>query len=124
MVEGVRVARKIAAHEPLRSAIRDEYAPGAHVDDRDDAALLDWVRSSATTIYHPTGTCKMGPEGDQMAVVDARLCVRGISGLSVADCAIMPEIVSGNTNAPAIMIGEKASDMIAEDIARAVPLLA
>jgi choline dehydrogenase len=124
MVEGVRIARKIAAHEPLRAEIRDEYAPGAHVADRDDAALLEWVRNSATTIYHPTGTCKMGPEGDRLAVVDARLCVRGLSGLSVADCAIMPEIVSGNTNAPAIMIGEKASDMIAEDIARALTVSA
>ena len=116
IVEGVRIARRIAAEAPLRDAISEEYRPGPDVDSSDDAALLDWVRNSATTIYHPTGTCKMGPEGDSMAVVDARLRVRGVEGLSVADCAIMPEIVSGNTNAPAIMIGEKASDMVLEDI--------
>lgn len=116
MVEGVRVAREIARQAPLRDEILEEYRPGSQVDDSDYEALLDWVRNSATTIYHPTGTCKMGPEGDRMAVLDERLCVRGLSGLSVADCAIMPEIISGNTNAPAIMIGEKASDMILEDI--------
>lgn len=116
IVEGVRIARRIAEESPLRDEISAEHQPGPQVDSTDDAALLDWVRDNATTIYHPTGTCKMGPEGDNMAVVDARLRVRGVEGLSVADCAIMPEIVSGNTNAPAIMIGEKASDMVLEDL--------
>ena len=78
-----------------------------------DEDILEWVRNTATTIYHPAGTCKMG--SDDQAVVDARLRVRGIEGLRVADCSIMPEIVSGNTNAPAIMIGEKASDLILQD---------
>ena len=116
IVEGVRIARRIAREMPLSAEISAEFRPGPEVDDADDAALLDWVRNSATTIYHPTGTCKMGPEGDATAVVDARLRVHGVEGLSVADCSIMPEIVSGNTNAPAIMIGEKASDMVLEDI--------
>jgi len=116
IVEGVRIARRIAREEPLRSEISSEHAPGAAIDDADEAGLLDWVRNSATTIYHPTGTCRMGPDGDAGAVLDNRLRVRGIAGLSVADCSIMPEIVSGNTNAPAIMIGEKASDMVLEDI--------
>ena len=116
IVEGVRIARRIARHDPLRGEISSEMRPGPEVDDADDAALLDWVRSTATTIYHPTGTCRMGPTGDALAVVDARLRVHGVEGLSVADCSIMPEIVSGNTNAPAIMIGEKASDMVAEDL--------
>ena len=81
------------------------------MDDYDQT--LDWARSNTASIYHPTGTCKMG--SDKGSVVDARLRVHGITGLRVADCSIMPEIVSGNTNAPAIMIGEKASDLILED---------
>jgi choline dehydrogenase len=81
------------------------------MDDYD--ATLNWARDNSVTIYHPTGTCKMGQ--DEMAVVDARLKVHGIKGLRVADCSIMPTITSGNTNAPAIMIGEKLSDIILED---------
>ena len=74
---------------------------------------LNWARDNTASLYHPTGTCKMG--NDKMAVVDERLRVHGIQGLRIADCSIMPEIVSGNTNAPAIMIGEKISDLIKED---------
>ena len=111
IVDGVKIARRIADAAPLQSKIAGEHQPGAGVES--DEALLDWVRNTATTIYHPTGTCKMGP--DPQAVVDARLRVRGIQGLRVADCSIMPEIVSGNTNAPAIMIGEKASDLLLQD---------
>lgn len=113
IVKGIQVARKIARYEPLKSHITEEYAPGADVDHDDEARTLDWAQRTAVTIYHPTGTCKMGT--DPMAVVDPRLRVRGIEGLRVADASIMPRIVSGNTNAPAIMIGEKASDMILED---------
>ena len=116
IVQGVRIARQIAAYAPLDAQISQEYQPGPRVAENDDAALLEWVRNKATTIYHPTGTCKMGQKDDKMSVVDVRLCVRGVEGLSVADCSIMPEIVSGNTNAPAIMIGEKASDMILHDL--------
>ncbi|MEM7499847.1 MAG: GMC family oxidoreductase N-terminal domain-containing protein [Pseudomonadota bacterium] len=113
LVAGIRVARRIAAEAPLRDLISVEHAPGPEAES--DEALLDWARSTATTIYHPTGTCKMGQ--DAAAVVDHRLKVHGIGGLRVADCSIMPVITSGNTNAPAIMIGEKASDMILEDAA-------
>jgi choline dehydrogenase len=116
LVEGIRVARRIARCEPLASAITQEYAPGPGIDDADYDGLLDWARNTATTIYHPTGTCKMGQ--DKMSVVDARLRVHGMTGLRVADASIMPAIVSGNTNAPCIMIGEKASEMILEDSAR------
>ena len=111
IVEGVKIAQRIAKQAPLSSKIASSYRPGSEIEG--DDALLEWVRDTATTIYHPTGTCKMGP--DPQAVVDARLRVHGLLGLRVADCSIMPEIVSGNTNAPAIMIGEKASDMIIED---------
>ncbi|MEW5422055.1 GMC family oxidoreductase [Amorphus sp. 3PC139-8] len=111
VVAGIKIARKIAGAAPLAEKIASEYRPGPDVED--DDGLLEWARNTATTIYHPTGTCAMGT-GDH-AVLDARLRVRGVHGLRVADCSIMPDIVSGNTNAPAIMIGEKASDMIAAD---------
>lgn len=121
IVEGIRIARRIARTEPVASVISDEYTPGWDVPDTDYDALLDWARSNATTIYHPTGTCKMG--NDPMAVVDERLRVRGITGLRVADASIMPVIVSGNTNAPSMMIGEKCSDMVLADALDAAPQL-
>jgi choline dehydrogenase len=110
LVAGIQLARQIAGLDPLRAAISAELRPGP---DTPDDALLDWARNTATTIYHPTGTCKMG--SDPAAVVDARLRVRGITGLRVGDCSIMPTITSGNTNAPAIMIGEKLAEMILQD---------
>ena len=113
VVEGVNIARRIARHAPLTSKISEEYRPNASLHMEDYDATLDWARNNTASIYHPTGTCKMGDGKD--AVVDARLRVHGLQGLRVADCSIMPEIVSGNTNAPAIMIGEKASDLILED---------
>ncbi|MGH1415132.1 MAG: GMC family oxidoreductase [Pelagimonas sp.] len=113
VVEGVKIARNIARHAPLTSKISQEFRPNASLQIDDYEATLDWARSNTASIYHPTGTCKMG--NDAQAVVDDRLRVHGISGLRVADCSIMPEIVSGNTNAPAIMIGEKASELMLED---------
>ena len=87
-----------------------EIAPGPGGNSDDE--ILDWVKRAAETTYHPVGTCKMG--SDAMAVVDARLRVHGITGLRVADASIMPTLTSGNTNAPSIMIGEKAADMVLE----------
>ena len=113
IVKGIQIARRIAQFEPLKSHITEEFTPGADIGMDDYDATLNWARDNSVTIYHPTGTCKMGQ--DEMAVVDADLKVRGIKGLRVADCSIMPTITSGNTNAPAIMIGEKLSDMILED---------
>lgn len=110
IVDGVNIARKIARHDPLAGKVSQEFRPDESLDMADFDATLDWARNNSSSIYHPTGTCKMGSGPD--AVVDAKLRVHGIDGLRVADCSIMPEIVSGNTNAPAIMIGEKASDLI------------
>ncbi|MEP4770257.1 MAG: choline dehydrogenase [Roseibium sp.] len=110
IVDGVNVARNIARHAPLTSKISEEFRPTASLDMDDYEGTLDWARNNSVSIYHPTGTCKMGTGTD--AVVDPQLRVHGIDGLRIADCSIMPEIVSGNTNAPAIMIGEKASDLM------------
>ncbi|WP_240502450.1 GMC oxidoreductase [Methylocaldum sp. 14B] len=85
-----------------------EVAPGAHL--RSDADLESFVRRTASTTWHPAGTCKMGH--DAMAVVDSRLKVHAIEGLRAVDASIMPTIVSGNTNAPTIMIAEKAADLL------------
>jgi choline dehydrogenase len=113
IVAGVNIARRIATFAPLKSKIAEEFRPSADLPIDDYEATLNWARGNSSSIYHPTGTCRMG--SGPGAVVDDRLRVHGIAGLRVADCSIMPEIVSGNTNAPAIMIGEKASDLIIED---------
>ncbi|MGH8822284.1 MAG: GMC oxidoreductase, partial [Rhodoferax sp.] len=78
-----------------------------------DEALLEFCRNNGATIFHPTGTCRMGV--DPLAVVDTRLRVNGVAGLRVIDCSVMPTLVSGNTNAPAVMMAEKAVDMIRAD---------
>ena len=113
-VAGIKVAHRIAAAPSLAPLITEEFVPGpAYLSDEE---LLEAARLFSQTIYRPTSTCRMGR--DDRAVVDARLRVRGIEGLRVVDASIMPEIVSGNTNAPTIMIAEKAADMILEDARR------
>ncbi|MCY4446587.1 MAG: choline dehydrogenase [Rhodobacteraceae bacterium] len=111
MVEGVRIARRIAESKPINGLIKSEYKPGPNVESYSE--ILDWIRNTSETIYHPTGTCKMG--SDTNAVVSDRLTVHGVKRLRVVDCSIMPEIVSGNTNASAIMIGEKGAELIQAD---------
>jgi choline dehydrogenase len=91
-----------------------ELAPGPSVES--DAEMVNWLRANAMTTFHPVGTCKMG--NDPLAVVDARLNVHGIEGLRVADASIMPIISSGNTNAPSIMIGERAADFILRETSK------
>lgn len=110
-LEAMRIARRIMAAEPLAGIIGEEIAPGSALGS--DSELLDWVRETAETTYHPVGTCRMG--SDPMAVVDDTLRVRGLEGLRVADASIMPTLTSGNTNAPSIMIGEKVFRMILAD---------
>jgi choline dehydrogenase len=106
--EGIRFARRILTSDPAREFVAAELAPGADVDD--DEALDSWLRASVISAAHPTSTCAMGVGQD--AVVDAQLRVSGVRNLRIADCSVMPEIIRGNTNAPAIMIGEKAADLI------------
>ena len=108
--EGVRMMRKVAAQSALDPYRTQELFPGKDVET--DEQLDAWIRKHAETIYHPVGTCKMGAAGDEMAVVDGELKVRGIEGLRVIDASVMPTLVGGNTNAPTIMIAEKAADMI------------
>jgi choline dehydrogenase len=110
-IEGVRILRKILAAPALREYCVEEVYPGAKVIDDED--VLDFCRKTGSTVYHPTSTCRMG--NDPLAVVDQRLRVRGIESLRVVDASVMPDLMSGNTNAPTIMIAEKASDMILED---------
>jgi len=110
-VAGMRLARSLAATAALRPYVAEEYRPGAQAQSDDD--LLDFARGHGATIFHPSGTCKMG--GDPLAVVDERLRVHGTGGLRVVDCSIMPNLISGNTAAAVVMIAEKASDLILED---------
>jgi choline dehydrogenase len=107
-LEAMRMTRRIMTAPSMHGIATDEITPGVNV--RNDDELLDWVRKNAETTYHPVGTCKMGH--DSMAVVDEQLRVHGMQGLRVADASIMPTLTSGNTNAPSIMIGEKASRLI------------
>jgi choline dehydrogenase len=108
MIDGLKLSRRLADQSAMRHYIESEYLPGDHV--RSDDEYLDYARTFGSTIYHPCGTAKMGRDG--MAVVDEQLRVHGVEGLRVADASIMPTMVSGNTNAACIMIGEKAADLL------------
>ncbi len=112
MIEGFRLARRLLAQPALKGYVAEEILPGP--DCRDDAQILEHVRATGGTVHHPVGTCRMGT--DARAVVDPCLRVHGIEGLRVADGSIMPELVSGNTNAPIVVIAEKASDLISADL--------
>ncbi len=107
---GVDIVREVAGQKALSGLRGAEFEPGADVSS--DQEIDAWMRRAAETIYHPVGTCRMGLADDAMAVVDASLRVIGLSGLRVVDASVMPTLVGGNTNAPTIMIAEKAADMI------------
>ncbi len=108
MVEGVKMMREIYHMDAFRDLWDTEIVPGSDVDS--DAAILDYIRHNGGTVFHPVGTCRMG--ADHSAVVDPELRVNGVEGLYVADASVMPKITSANTNAPSLMIGEKAAHHI------------
>jgi choline dehydrogenase len=111
LVAGIRLARKLAATRALAPYVRGEYRPGPAAQSDDE--LLEFAKNTGGTIFHPSGTCKMGDIGsDSTAVVDSELRVHGVSALRVVDCSVMPTLVSGNTNVPVVMIAEKAADHI------------
>jgi choline dehydrogenase len=114
IVAGLKLCRRILATPQMQGFVESEFQPGSAVEG--DEELLDYARRRGGTVYHPTSTCKMG--NDPMAVVDPQLRVYGVEGLRVADASVMPTVVSGNTNAAAIMIGEKAADMVRQPAAR------
>ena len=109
--EGMKKIRQMMAVEGISELVEQEVEPGA--GETTPQALDQYLRNTSSTVYHPAGTCRMGI--DELAVVDPNLKVKGVNKLRVVDCSIMPTITSGNTNAPAIMIGEKASDLILND---------
>jgi choline dehydrogenase len=115
IVAGLKLIRRILAHPHMQGFIEVEFQPGPAVES--DADLLDYARRRGGTVYHPTSTCKMG--SDPLAVVDAELRVHGVDGLRVADASVMPTVVSGNTNAATIMIGEKLADLVRQKMALA-----
>lgn len=119
-VAAVKYARRVAQTAPMRGLMKREFRPGADV--RSDDEILHFCREYGATIFHPSGTARMGPADDPMSVVDARLRVHGIAGLRVIDCSIMPTLVSGNTNVPVVMVAERAADFILEDARRQAPV--
>ena len=108
LIAGVKLIRKLMQSEPMKEFCDDEIQPGYEFSS--DAQILDFVKNKAETLYHPSGTCKMG--FDENAVVDKNLKVHGIKGLRIADASIMPTLISGNTNAACMMIGERCADFI------------
>ncbi|MBN9233964.1 MULTISPECIES: GMC family oxidoreductase [Phyllobacteriaceae] len=111
IIKGLKTARSFARQQPLTGLLEEEIVPGGTA--ADDEALRVHAKRMVKTNYHPVGTCRMGPDGDPSAVVDPKsMSVRGLEGLHVIDCSVMPTIVSGNTNAPAMAIAHKAAGLI------------
>ena len=111
-VESIRLARRLMATRRMAGSGRSKRsrAPTSQSDEE----LAEAAGRIATTIFHPVGTARMGPKDDRMAVVDPRLAVRGIGGVTIADASVMPKIVSGNTHAPVVMIAERAATFLTE----------
>ncbi len=115
LVDGMNFAMRIHEQKPLKTLIEKELRPGVNVRSRDE--LLAYAKETGESCYHLSCTCHMGPDEDKTAVADPRLRVRGVQGLRVADASVLPRVVSGNTNATCIMVGEKCADMIKADAA-------
>ena len=115
MVDAARLARRVARADPLADLVEEELWPPPDVEDDDE--LLDYVRRTGTTVYHPCGTCRMGT--DAGAVVDPELRVAGVRGLRVADASVMPLVPSSNIQPAVIMIGERAAEFLRRDAATA-----
>ena len=109
MVDGFRMIRRLVEAKPMDALRGEEYSPGIGV--KSDDEILGWIRANSQTAYHPIGTCRMGPAGPK-TVVDEKLKLHGLEGLRIADASIFPTMPSGNTNAPCIMVGEKAADLL------------
>ena len=120
LLAGIDLCRRIAAQPALKPYIVEEVTPGPSVTAEQD--LIAFIRETGVSNQHPTSSCAMGPGTN--TVVDPRLRVHGIAGLRVADASVMPVVVGGNTNAPTIMIGEKVSAMILEDVGGAARMAA
>jgi choline dehydrogenase len=118
LIAGLKLLRKIMSQPAMRRYIAEERAPGSACTS--DADLLAFARENGATVFHPTSTCRMGP--DATAVVDERLRVRGMERLRVVDGSVMPTVVSGNTNAAIVMIGEKGADVILQDATTSAPV--
>jgi choline dehydrogenase len=114
--DSLRVTRRIMAQDAMRAFAPEEFKPGVQYQSDEELAKL--AGDIASTIFHPVGTTRMGRDDDPMAVVNARLQVRGVAGLRVVDAGVMPTITSGNTNSPTLMVAEKAARLILSDAAR------
>jgi choline dehydrogenase len=112
LLEGARLLRTLAATPAFSDVVAEELSPGPSVQSRDE--LIADIRQRASSVFHPVGTCRMGPDPAK-AVVDPTLKVHGIEGLRVVDASVIPSITSGNTNAPVMMVAERASDLILAD---------
>jgi choline dehydrogenase len=108
LLDGLRLARRVLAQEPLAGYVAAELLPG--VDAQTDEALVAHIRATSQTLYHPVATCRMGM--DQLAVVDRKLRVRGIERLRIVDASVMPRLPSGHTNWPTVMIAERAAELV------------
>ena len=112
LLDGVRFMRVLAATPSMRAVIEEELKPGSFVRSKEE--LIEDIRQRCGTVFHPVGTCMMGPDA-KTSVVDSRLRVHGLGGLRVIDASVFPNVTSGNTNAPSIMVAEKAADIVLAD---------